>query len=189
MSGPTDSLDASCEDVSSELSEAEERRKKVLYVAINLVAACVCLALGITMASFGLVYGLTKSNMPGPGLYPFIVGLLLTLLSVLWLLDKKQRGLASAEEDITVPDRRGVTHIVLTLAAGVGFILILNSLGYQLTMLLYIGALLKLVSHRNWFLTIVMAASFSFGSYAIFVALLGVPLPLAQIPFLNSLGL
>jgi hypothetical protein len=173
----------------AEQSPTDLRRTATFYIATNVVTAAAFLVLGVTLAAFGLVYGLVKTNVPGPGMFPFVLGMLLILLTVLWTLMRKQRDVSSADEVPTVPDRTGMKYIGITLAAGVSFIALLSAAGYQLTMLLYIAVLLRFVSHRSWLMTAVLSVAFSFGSYLVFVALLGVPLPAAQLPFLNSLGL
>jgi putative tricarboxylic transport membrane protein len=187
---PNPSTDASGSSaLEATADETHALRAARLYSRSGVVSAALFLVLSAVLVASGLTYGLTKSNVPGPGLFPLVLGLILAVLSIMWLADKKQRDPATADDAPTAPDRKGIVYIVTTLAAGAGFIAVLGLIGYQLAMLFYTALLLRFISHRSWFITMIMAAAFSFGTYLIFVVLLGVPLPAAQIPFLNSLGL
>ncbi len=170
-------------------AKAETQRAATAYARANIIGASVGIALGIAISVAGITYGLVARGMPGPGLFPLVLGVALTVLSVIWLVDPRQRELTTADEDFAVADTRARRLIAVTLIASVGFVLLLNPIGYQLAMLVFVGVLLKLVSQRGWISTVVISVAFAFGSYMLFVLVLGVPLPTAAIPLLASIGL
>jgi Tripartite tricarboxylate transporter TctB family len=187
--GPEPDSGSGSGSVEAEVVEADARLP-VFYARTNVITAGVFLILGVALLVVGLSYGLFRSNsQPGPGLFPTILGALMCGLSVLWLLIPAQRDVTTADSDLAIPDRRGLVYILTTLVAGAGFIFALEPLGYQLTMLIYMIVLLRFVSHHRWIVAVPMAFAFSFGSFFLFVSVLGVQLPAAGIPFLKGLGL
>jgi putative tricarboxylic transport membrane protein len=72
-------------------------------------------------------------------------------------------------------------HAVAILGACVFMALALERLGYRLTILVVLLALLTLVERKRWVVGAVFAVGFSLGSYLLFNTLLRVPLP--QGPF------
>jgi putative tricarboxylic transport membrane protein len=125
---------------------------------------------------------------PGPGFFPFWLGVLLAVLSVVWLV---QVSVAPARPvDVGVfPDRWGTLRVVAILATLVLFGWAVDELGFQLTMLLFLAFLLTVLGRQNPTVTAAVALGGSFGVYYVFTRWLDVRLPAASIEFLRSWGL
>ncbi len=125
---------------------------------------------------------------PGPGFFPFWLGLVIALLSVIWLI--QLRGQANEDMDKRFfSGRKGVLKVTCVVVALVAFTLVVGSLGYKLTMLIFLLSLLTLLGRQNLLLTAGIALLGSFGVFYAFNNWLGVPLPPASIELLQNWGL
>jgi putative tricarboxylic transport membrane protein len=82
-----------------------------------------------------------------------------------------------------LPDRAGGLRIAAVLVALCAPILVLDVLGFRLTMLAFMGAVLTVLGYRGVVVTALIAVGGSFGVYHLFVEWLGVPLPLGRLGF------
>jgi len=155
----------------------------------NLIGAVLILALGAYMIVSAFVFGFGTPSKPGAGLFPALIGGVLLLLGAIWL-GQIVTGRARRESDEPFAlDRGGATKIGITIAVIVGFALVLDLLGYQLTMLIAIAVLLKFIARSRWWVIAIIAVVFSLGTFTLFDFALGVPMPTSSIPFLDQLGL
>jgi putative tricarboxylic transport membrane protein len=150
----------------------------------------VCLlfaATGLFMLFGGYGLGLTGEFGPGPGFFAFGIGIFLTLSSLIWFATLAR--IRVEMETQIVEDRRGllrVGKVALSLAA---FAILVERLGFNLTMLALLLFLLTAFDRERLVLKIVVAFAGSFGTHYVFEQLLRVPLPSSSIGFLQSLGL
>ena len=119
---------------------------------------------------------------PGPGFFPFWLGVLGAVLAVALLvqlqLNRVDLGVAVLEFD--PPGVRSVIQVVVTLAAGSA---VLEIVGFRVSMLLMLGYLLFILGVRRWLVIAVFAAVGSFGVFHVFFNLLRVPLPMGILDF------
>ncbi len=125
---------------------------------------------------------------PGPGFFPFWLGTTLGVLSIIWLV-QASTGPKEAMEAGFIPSRQGLVRILSVLVAMVLFGFWVDDLGFQLTMLIFLGALLMLLGRQKLIVTAAVALVGSFGVYYVFKHWLDVPLPASSIDFLRNLGL
>ncbi|TLM83631.1 tripartite tricarboxylate transporter TctB family protein [Pseudarthrobacter sp. NamE2] len=130
--------------------------------------------------SIGL--GLWTSLGPGPGLFPFAMGVLLVAMSALWLIQE----LRSPSEAAAVVDRRLVIEVVVSLVI---LAAVMDLLGFQLSMFFFLLYHLKLRGRRSWVSSLIIAVAGSFGAFYAFNYGLNVALPVSAIPLLNTIGL
>jgi putative tricarboxylic transport membrane protein len=112
---------------------------------------------------------------PGPGAVPVLLALTLLVCSVAVVL-----GGAAAHPVAGIPWTEW-RHAVAILGACVFMALALERLGYRLTILVVLLALVTLLEKKSWVVGGVFAAGFSLGSHYLFNTLLKVPMP--QGPF------
>jgi len=119
---------------------------------------------------------------PGPGFFPFWLSIALAILSsaMIW-----QTTFGRSEETPAdfYPDRSGYLRISAVLGALIGIILLMKTLGFVLSMLVFYIFLLRALGRQSLLITGIVAAVGSFGVYYIFVHLLGVPLPIGILGF------
>ena len=158
------------------------------YRRANQVAGIIVALLGASLTYGGLSLGLDKNGVPGPGLFPLIIGSVLVVLG-LSLVGIAGLGRLDRSDDTLVPDRGGVRRILGTILATIIFIWSLAWIGYLLAMTLYVFILLVFVGGRKRTNSVIIAVIFGAASYATFKFGLGLHLPGSALAFLNSVGL
>ena len=143
--------------------------------------ACLCL-LGIFLPALvtSLGYSLTDALGPGPGFFPFWLSLIGALLSAAILV---QVTLAKTDEGIAVslaPDRQVALQAIGVLVALTAAAALFEPLGYRLTMLPFIVAMLLILGARSPIAIAVTAIAGSFGVFHVFYHWLKVPLPIGE---------
>jgi hypothetical protein len=131
------------------------------------------LALLVLWESRALPFGTIRD--PGAGAVPVLLALVLLLCS----LAVVAAG-ASAPSVATLAWSEW-RHAVAILGACAFMALALERLGYRLTILLTLLALLTVVERKGWIVAAVFALAFSLGTYFLFGRVLRVPVP--QGPF------
>lgn len=113
---------------------------------------------------------------PGPGFFPFWLGLAGAVLAVVLLvrlnLDRVDLG-----EAALAFDGAGMRNVALVLAGLTVATALLDVIGFRFSMLLLITYLLVVLGVRNWVAIAICAGAGSFGVYHVFFDLLKVPLP------------
>ncbi len=119
--------------------------------------------------------GLGGWHKPGSGFLPFWSGVALGILAVLLLIqslrqDKVPAGAEASEETNLKP-------ITLVLISLVGYIILLEPLGFVFTTVIFVGFLLKMIEKKGWILTLWVSLVVAISSYLVFEVLLGSELP------------
>ncbi|MCQ6270100.1 tripartite tricarboxylate transporter TctB family protein [Pseudarthrobacter sp. R1] len=139
-------------------------------------------AVGVYVLVSSIELGLWTSLGPGPGLFPFAMGAVLVAMAVLWLLQELRRPSDAAEG----VDRGLVIAVVLSLTI---LAAVMDLLGFQLSMFLFLMYHLKLRGHRSWISSLITALASSVGAFYAFNYGLNVALPVSAFPLLNTIGL
>ncbi|HSR14002.1 MAG TPA: tripartite tricarboxylate transporter TctB family protein [Thermodesulfobacteriota bacterium] len=114
-----------------------------------------------------------KFTQPGPGIFPLLLSILLSIIGVLIFFSRKpavqtDRGRGLAEF------WRPVTIILLTL----GYILLLDRAGYMATSFLYLFGLFFIVARFKILFSVAISGALAVASWYSFGQLLGILLPL-----------
>jgi len=153
----------------------------------SLVMAVLFVAAGVFMTYGGYVLKLKGQYGPGPGFTAFWIGLPLTALSAIWLVQLLRRW--KAEDPASFESERGgLRRIATVLLALVAFGALLVPLGFDLAMLSLLLFLFFAFDREHPVVKIVIALAGSFGVHYAFEHFLRVPLPNASIEFLRALG-
>lgn len=113
---------------------------------------------------------------PGPGFFPFWLGVLGGVLALI-LLAQLHLGRVELGGETLAFDRAGVRSVVLVLVGLIAATALLEPAGFRLTMLLLIAYLLVALGVRNWLVIAIFAFAGSYGVFHVFSNLLKVPLP------------
>jgi putative tricarboxylic transport membrane protein len=154
---------------------------------IHLVAGAVFAAIGIFVTFQGYHLRLEGQYGPGPGFFPFWIGLGVTALSAVWLV-QVLAGSGATPATEADGERPRLWRLAAIVAALVAFAAALRTLGFDLSMLGLLLFLSFLIDRQHAIAKIVIALLGSFGLHYLFEQVLRVPLPYASIPFLNQLG-
>lgn len=120
---------------------------------------------------------------PGPGFFPLVLAVALVLLSVAWFIQIRRAADGSSAEDV-YPWRRPA----VTIASLVVLAVVLDFLGFQASMLLFLLFNLRVMGRCRWLTSAVIAVVGSVGVFHLFNDFLLVPLPYAIVPPLTWLG-
>jgi putative tricarboxylic transport membrane protein len=163
-----------------------------------LAGATGILGIGIAAVIGSLDLGYWKAG-PGPGFFPLWLGVLLAGLAAIWLgqLFRPVTVTATAEsnsdtevESTSERERTGgARQTLMTFLGLVALVLLLDPLGYQLAMTLFVLYAMLIVSRCKPIISVVVAVIAGFGVYALFANVLQVYLPTATLGFLAQLGL
>jgi putative tricarboxylic transport membrane protein len=114
-------------------------------------------------------------RVPQTGFFPWVLATLLLILCVILFA----QGLFGAESD-RPPNHilpEGWSRIAFTLAAMVGFAVMLERLGFLLTTFVLMIGLLRAIESQRWSKVLFVALLTAIASYGIFGWILGIPLP------------
>jgi putative tricarboxylic transport membrane protein len=146
------------------------------------VAAWTLLAICLLFSYESFQLSLSDTLGPGPGFFPFWLGVLGALLAVALLvqlqLNTVDLGATTLEFDRA--GVRSVIHVVAALSVGSA---VLEIAGFRVSMLLMLGYLLYVLGVRSKLAIAVFATVGSFGVFYVFFNLLRVPLPMGILSF------
>jgi putative tricarboxylic transport membrane protein len=128
-------------------------------------------ALGALYESLKLPFGRVKA--PAPGFFPTVLAVLLVLVSFVTLLTALRENASSREHAESV----SLKKILWNLGALFAFALLLESVGFLVTTIVFLILLFRIVERQSWGLTVAVAFSAAAASYIILKRLLGIPLP------------
>lgn len=140
---------------------------------------------GITIFLFGALTTFLSLKMPigtfrmaGTGLFPLCLGILLMVLSTIFIskqiLLQKKSGLPKE----THATASGATKQMVLFLGSMGLaIVLLDRLGYPLTALLLMMALLRSLGMRRWAFNFLLSLITAGVSYILFVHWLKIPMP------------
>ena len=138
--------------------------------AYQVVAAAALLVLGLVAAYLAHGYGLGSLRRPGPGLWPFIVSVLVAVLAV--VLRAVGRRLSDTERFT-----RSSLLVLVGAATFVGLGVLLPVIGFEIPAVLLGIVWLRFLGGESWRSTIVISVLTTAAFYGLFLYALSVPLP------------
>jgi putative tricarboxylic transport membrane protein len=141
------------------------------------VAAWTLLAICVLFSYESFQLSLSDTLGPGPGFFPFWLGVLGAVLAVGLLVQLHLNRVDLGAAPLTF-DRAGVRRVIEVVAALAAGSALLELVGFRVSMLLLLGYLLVGLGVRSRLAIAVFAAAGSFGVFHVFFHLLRVPLPM-----------
>ncbi len=140
---------------------------------------------GFIIFLFGGITAILSLKMPigtfrnaGTGLFPLSLGILLMILSGLFILKISYgRKRASGKEKMGTKALGSIQQMILFLGVMVLATLGFNTLGYPLISFLLLIFLLRTLGMKRWISNFILSLVTSIGSYMLFVQWLKIPLP------------
>lgn len=155
------------------MSNAPTQETKVSATPVHTqwtrVIPIVLLLVGVAVLVGAHQLSLGQLNKPGPGLWPFIVGMFLTVMA----------GVLLVVQDPTECERwnRRALYIAGGLASLGIFIVLFQAIGFLIPAFLMLTLWLKIFGEEPWKLAVPLAAAGSLVMHFLFVVALGVPFP------------
>ena len=142
----------------------------------DFIPGVIFVVLGIASAlgSWRLELGTFKS--PGAGLVPFLISVILIILSIIVVITSHEIR-RSFQEVLNIWSGVDIKKIVLVLVYLLGYAFCLEKIGYITTTLIFFLILLKTVGSLKWRVVIITSVLAVSLSYVIFVVFLKVQLP------------
>ena len=142
-----------------------------LTIAASLILAGLA---GLTLFEASrLAFG--SIRVPQTGFFPSILAILLLFFSIALLVQTcRQAGGESGEQPIT---SEAWIRISITLAAMLGFALVLEKVGFLLSTFTVMLVLLRVIEPQKWPRVLAVALATALISYFLFGRLLNIPLP------------
>ncbi len=132
--------------------------------------------------SFSLPLG--KVAKPGPGMVPRGIGIVLTLLSLVHVIEvfffEKSPSARKSEDPLKKEDIIRVAGIVFLLIL---YMILFPTLGYFFSTIILVGVVLRLLEMHGWILIVFISIITSGCTYFFFDRILDVPLPKGIMPF------
>ena len=138
------------------------------------------LIVGMSLAIFSLRFPVWDEAGPQEGFFPFVIGLILTGLSIAIVINAC-RNTERAKERQTKERTdwpRALFYVGLVVLYGFLF----EKIGFLITSGVFLLILLKFVERQKWSVTIIVSIFAVIVSYYLFVYFLGVPLPKGLFP-------
>jgi hypothetical protein len=148
----------------------EDERPPAGGPAYQVVGALVALAVGIGGAVLAYGYGLGSLRRPGPGLWPFVVSVVIAILAVVLLATG--RRLADSE---AFTRASALPAIGIVTFAGLGALM--PVVGFEIPSLLLCAVWLRFLGGESWRSTIVVSVGTVAAFYFLFLYGLRIPLP------------
>jgi hypothetical protein len=154
-----------------------------------MTAAIALFVFGAVTAALSLQLPLGTPRMPGTGLFPLVLGVMLMSLAAtqavrLYLARPKTAPTASATAAAPAPKRNGATQrVVLFMGAVAVATALLGTLGYAVTSFLLMVALLWILGVRKPHVALGIAFAAAVTCYFVFVKWLMIPLPSGWLGF------
>lgn len=143
-----------------------------------LIATGLMLALCLFFLWQSWLLPLTDKLGPGPGFFPFwlsLVGAVFSLVLMVGVWRTEDAENPSAEP--ILPEGYGLRRIGAIVGALVAATVLMDVLGFQLTMLLFNAGLVIALGERRWPVIAIFAVAGSFGVHYVFTRWLDVLLP------------
>lgn len=144
-------------------------RSRGIRGQLHRIGPLLVLAVGVAALAGSFALSLGELTAPGPGLWPFIVALLLTGTALVLVV-------VDDPEDYE-PWTRGTARIAGGLAGLAVFVVAFEVIGFLLPAFLMLLLWLRVFGRESWQWAVGLALAGSVGLYLLFDQLLGVPFP------------
>lgn len=150
----------------------------------RLIATGVMLVFCLFAIWQSLLLSLTDRLGPGPGFFPFWLGVIGAVLAVTLLITTFREAADPAEANTEVlPRGPGATRWLAVVGALAALTLVMDYVGFRLSMLVFNAALVAALGERRWWVIAIFAVLGSYGVYYVFTTWLDVLLPVGQLGF------
>jgi len=135
----------------------------------DLLSAIFWMGFGAVFAVGGLLQGLVRQGIPGPGSLPFLVGLITMGLSAILLV--QTIWAQSAPKEKFFPQSDSLKKLALALVGIFAYGFFLKTLGFTLTTFIFLAFVLRFIGYERWRMVLIFSLGTAIFSYLLFTAL------------------
>ncbi len=143
----------------------------------EVIAGMVIFIFGGVTAVLSLRMSIGTFRVPGSGMFPLILGILLMFLSCIFLLKLLYQYKKTTARKDSMVERGFPVQLIFFFGTMVLATAFFNQLGYPLTSFLLLVVLLRTLGMKQWFYNILLSLISAVASYFLFVQWLKIPLP------------
>jgi hypothetical protein len=127
------------------------------------------LIIGVSVSFGALKLGLGSASHPSVGFMSFFAGLILILLTLLLAISEIKKGKSSPPTPFSLTPNKNILIVICSL---IFFALVLETLGYLISMGLFIFVLFKIRAPKKWVAPLMWSIGVSFSTYFLFTIFL-----------------
>jgi len=154
---------------------------------VHQVASLIIIVFSVWVMYMAHQYTYWTALGPGPGFFPFWLGVFMAVLSAIWFVQLMMKPLEGKAIEF-LPSRAGIVRILAIIISVFLVGLFMEDVGFSVIMFVFMLFLLIGLGRVNPVVTLVIALTCSFGLYWLFTNYLDVPFPESSIGFLKNLG-
>jgi hypothetical protein len=151
-------------------AEWEEEKPPHAGPLANVAAGLAMTALGIAGLAMSAAMGIGTPERPEAGMWPFIISVVMVVLSVALLLFGRKTLDAEAFSSSSWQVAAGVGTLI-------GFVLVIGAAGFEIPTLLLTFFWLRFLGKETWRMSTLLSLIVTAAFYLIFVVALSVPIP------------
>jgi len=130
------------------------------------------MVLGVVIIIISLAYGFGTFRRPGPGLYPFFIGVSIFVFSIVLLISELRSPMRAP-----LFDQEGIKTFLFMIATFCLWIIVMPVLGYVIVTLLATCAFCKIMKLEGWWKPLAVSAGTALFIYLLFDYWLYIDLP------------
>jgi cell division protein FtsW (lipid II flippase) len=142
----------------------------------NIIGSLSAVSFALAILVGGQAYAFRVQNLPGPGMFPTIIGTGLLALSVSWFIGAVLNRYPADDEVEPPPDRPAFVRAIASFGVVCACAFAMQPLGYPLTMAAAVMVLTILAGGR-WRVALLAALVFAASTFLLVTTVLGVQLP------------
>lgn len=144
----------------------------------RLIVPSICILIGVVYLMMTLNLSDARlGDADAPKYFPMIVAIFFIVISIVYFI-KEYLAHYDVSEDIKKLFKKDTLILIIaTIVLSLIYTLIFERLGYLISTILFLGALLFLINKNKWLTNILVSVLFSVGTWYVFSQLLAVSLP------------
>lgn len=143
----------------------------------EVLGVCIWFLLGVGICTGAISLTLGSFSNPGPGLFPFMSGSALVLLSLILGVQVFRKKITSDQATGVFENYAGAVRAGLVCIALLGYAISMEYLGFAISTALFLAFLLGPIGTQRWHVVIGFSIVATAAMYAVFKIWLNLPLP------------